>query len=51
MSGTDLDRPPYTPFFGAMGATAAMAFSGELRKGLVTTGNRLFSLNIHYHTN
>ncbi|XP_060597541.1 V-type proton ATPase 16 kDa proteolipid subunit c-like [Ruditapes philippinarum] len=27
MSGTDLDRPPYTPFFGAMGATAAMAFS------------------------
>jgi len=23
----DLDRPPYTPFFGAMGATAAMAFS------------------------
>lgn len=27
MSTYDADRPPYTPFFGAMGATAAMAFS------------------------
>jgi len=27
MGDVDLDRPPYTPFFGAMGATAAMAFS------------------------
>lgn len=50
MSGTDLDRPPYTPFFGAMGATAAMAFSGKLRKCLVTTGNRIFSMHNHYHT-
>ena len=29
MSGYDIDRPPYTPFFGAMGATAAMSFSGK----------------------
>ena len=27
---TDINNPPYTPFFGAMGATAAMAFSGKL---------------------
>lgn len=26
------DQPIYTPFFGAMGATAAMAFSGKLEK-------------------
>lgn len=50
MSGTDLDRPPYTPFFGAMGATAAMAFSGKLQKGLMTTGSRFFSMHNHYHT-
>ena len=27
---TDPERPPYTPFFGAMGATAAISFSGKL---------------------
>ena len=26
------DQPIYTPFFGAMGATAAMSFSGEWRE-------------------
>ena len=24
------DQPIYTPFFGSMGATAAMAFSGKI---------------------
>jgi len=38
---TDADRPPYTPFFGAMGATAAMAFSGKENFGVSYDNRKL----------